>query len=174
MNLFSLNDLGQARANALLAWQRPLKARAQQKMPKALSTADVTAISAKYATKRPGLVSQKEGLGQQVKEAKNTVRTRYKSLRGTVDVEEFVATGKMQSKKEIIAVKYKERYSSCTSIRRKLDEDFKSSFAELDERSSKDRRNLFALHWEEEKIRRRLIPLKRICFSGYLRHIAGV
>jgi len=173
-SISNVKGFGQTRTGALLAWQQPLKARAQQQMPKALSGADASAINAKYTGQRQGLVIQREGLDRQVKDRENTVRMRYKSLREPLDKEELAVNGKMQSKKDAITAKYKERYSSLASIRRKLDENFGRNFAELEERSSKDRRSLFDVHWEQEKVRRRIIPFKKICFSGYLRRVVGI
>ncbi len=80
----------------------------------------------------------------------------------------------MQPKKETIEGNYRERYKSIASIRTSLDEDLKRTVAELEEKSTKERRNLFALHWEQEKIRRRVMAFKEIRFSVYVRNIVGL
>jgi hypothetical protein len=172
--VYSVKGIGQARATAIFAWHQPLKARAQQNMPNTLSSAETLAITSKYVGKRQSLMSQKEVVERKVTEAEVTVRARYKTLREPLDKDESVATSKMQLKKDAIKDKYKERHASLASIRKKLEDDLQSGLSDLDERSAKERRNLFTLHWEQEKIRRRMMAFKRIRFSSYLRRVAGL
>jgi hypothetical protein len=170
----NIKGIGQARAAAILAWQQPIKARAQQNMPKTLSSTETASITAKYVSQRQALAPQKEVAEHRVREAETTIRAKYKGLREPLDRDELVAKSKLQSKKDCIENKYRDRYASFASIRKKLEDDLKRGLSDLDERSAKERRNLFALHWEQEKIRRRMMGFKTIRFSSYLKRVAGV
>ncbi len=77
--VYSVKGFGAARSAELFRWQRPLKAKAIQNMPKALSPPDTGAIKAKYGSKRQDLASQKEAAEQRVKSAEIAVRAQYKS-----------------------------------------------------------------------------------------------
>jgi hypothetical protein len=172
--VYNVKGIGQARAAAILAWHQPLKARAQQNMPKSLSPTEIAAITTKYLSQRQALMPQKEIAERRVIEAEATVRTKYKGLREPIGKDELAARSKLQSMKDGIENKYKDRYASFASIRKKQDDDLKRSFSDLDERSAKERRNLFTLHWEQEKVRRRVMAFERIRFSSYLKRVAGV
>jgi hypothetical protein len=172
--IYSVKGVGSARSRALTAWQQVLKARAQQTMPQTLAQAETDSIKGKYSGQRQMLETDKVLLENQVREAETSVRAKFASLREPLEKEELAATGKTQSKISVIYNKYKERYTLLDSIRRKLDEDFKRSTVEIDEKSNKERRNLFALHWEQEKIRRRLSLFSKIALSGYIKRVFGL
>lgn len=172
--VYGVKGIGQAKAGALFAWQQPLKNAAQQKMPKSLSAAEMATISGKRLPKRQVLVAQKEHLDQQQKNAEAAVRAQYKSLREPLNSEELLAKRRLQSAEGPIQTKYRERYLSAEGIRKKLDDELKRNLAELDEKSNKERRNLFAVHWELEKFRRKTIPFKRIRFSSYAKRVVGL
>jgi hypothetical protein len=171
--IYGVKGFGAVRSSALTAWHQALKARAQKQMPKMLSPAQTDSIKRKYAGQGQLLHTQKVLIEQQVGDAEVSVRARYKSLREPLEKEELAATAKTQSKLEIIRNKYKERYQSLESIRRRLDEDFRRTTVEIDEKSNKERRNLFALHWEQEKIRRRLNMFSRIALAIYIKRVFG-
>jgi hypothetical protein len=172
--IYSVKGVGSARSAALSAWQGSLKARAQQKMPKMLSAAETDSIKGKYAGQGQKLLAEKVLVEHQMRDAEGSVRAKFKSLREPLEKEELASTGKTQSKIEIVRKKYKERYESLENIRRKLDEDYKRSTVEIDEKSNKERRNLVALHWEQEKVKRRLNVFSRIKFSGYIKRVFGL
>ena len=143
-------------------------------MPKTLSPAETDSIRVKYSGQRQTLQAEKVLVERQLREAEASVRAKYKSLREPLDTEESGATRKLESRIETIQKKYKEQYASFERIRRKLDEDFRRTAAEIEEKCNKERRNLFALHWEQEKIRRRLKVFSRITFSVYLKRVFGL
>jgi hypothetical protein len=170
----SVKGFGATRSAALSAWQRPLKARGLQNMPKALSPADSIAIKDKYASTRQSLSSQKEFAESKVKDAEATVRTQFTGLREPLDKEEVVEKGKMQLEKETIENRFRERYKSLNTLSVKLDDDLKHNIADIEDKSAKDRRNLLNLHWEQEKVRRRMVAFRDIRFSVYAKRIIGL
>jgi len=167
--IYHIKGFGPARWNALLAWQQHLKRWAQMKMPNALSQTESNAIKAKYASQRNPMEVEKIRLEKQIREAGESVRAKYKALRAPVDSEESVVTARSRSKLESVQNKFRERYPPLENIRRKLDEDLKRAVAEIDEKTNAERKNLFALSWEQEKVRRRLRVFSRITFTNYLR-----
>jgi hypothetical protein len=172
--IYSVKGIGAARSSALNAWQQSLKTRAHQIMPKILSTAETGCIRSKYASQMQTLQSEKVLVEQRVREADAHVRTKYKGLREPLEAEELTATYRMRSKVEIVEKKYKDRYASLGKICRQLDDDFKRGVTELEERNNKERRNLFALHWEQEKIRRQLRAFSRVSFAAYVKRVLGL
>ncbi len=167
--IYHVKGFGPARWNALLAWQQHLKRWAQMKMPNALSQAESDAIRAKYTSQRNPLEVEKIRLEKQIREAGESVRAKYRALRAPVDSEESAATARSRSKLESVQNKFRERYPPLENVRRKLDEDLKRAVAEIDEKTNAERKNLFALSWEQEKVRRRLRVFSRITFTNYLR-----
>jgi hypothetical protein len=167
--VYGVKGIGSARSDALHAWQQKLKTWAQMKMPKALSIAESDAIKAKYNYQRSPLEIEKIRLESQIRGVEESVRAKYKALRGSVGSEESVATARSRSKLESVQHKFRERYPPLEAIRRKLDDDLKRAVVEIDEKTNAERKNLFALSWEQEKVRRRLRAFSRITFTNYLK-----
>ncbi len=172
--IYSVKGVGSARSTALKTWQQALKASAQQKMPKMLPVVEADTIKGKYASQRQTLQSQKIVAEQQVRETEASVRTKYKRLREPLQAEESAAAQRMQSKLEITQKKYKEQYDSSESIRKKIEEEFKRSAAEIDEKINKERKDLSTLRWKQEKVRHGLRAFANITFSIYLRRVVGL
>jgi serine/threonine protein kinase len=172
--IYGVKGMGSVRTRALTYWHQGLKARAQQKMPKALSLAETDLIKGRYSGQRQMLQSERALVDQRMRDAEASVRAKHKSIRETLEREDLAETVNAQSKIDIVRNKYKERFESFEHVGRKLGEDFKRGAAEIDERSNRERRNLFALHWEEEKIRRRRTILSTMVFSGYVKRVFGL
>ncbi len=142
-------------------------------MPKALSQTESDAIRAKYSSQRNILEADRVRLDRQMKEAEGRIRDKFKNSLGLLDQEESVALTTTQSKSRSVQKEYRDRYQPLETIRRKLDEDMRRAVAEIEERLRVERKNLFALTWEQEKVRRRLREFSRITFSRYLKRVLG-
>ena len=158
----TIKGIGSARSGALAAWHQALKLRAQQKMPQALSPIEIGAIRGKFSAQRQNLEAQVVIIEQQVKDAEAAARTKYRSLREPMDVQESVAARTLQTKVETVGQKFKEQYESLGKVQKKLEDDFKRNDRELDEKCEKERKYLFTVHWEQEKIKRRLEPTRAL------------
>jgi len=171
--MFYIKGFGPSRSAALAAWQQTLRARAQAKMPKALSQTESDAIRAKYSSQRNILEADRVRLDRQMKEAEGRIRDKFKNSLGLLDQEESVALTTTQSKSRSVQKEYRDRYQPLETIRRKLDEDLRRAVADIEEKLRVERKNLFALTWEQEKVRRRLREFSRITFSRYLKRVLG-
>ena len=169
--MFYIKGFGQSRAAALAAWQHALRARAQAKMPKALSQTESDTIQRKYSSQRNALDAERLRLDRAIKEAEGHIRDKYRNSLGLLDHEESVALTNTQSKSRIVQKEYRDRYQPLEEMRRKLDEDLRRAVAEIEEKLKVERKNLFTLTWEQEKVRRRLREFSKITFSHYVRRV---
>ena len=170
----TINGIGTARASALAVWHQTLKSRAQQEMPRALSPSEIGAIRGKYSAQRQTLQAQSVIVEGQVRDAESTVRAKYSGLRESLDTQESAAARTLQSKVESIGRKFKERYELLGKAERKLEEDFKRDNQELEDKCRKEQKYLFTVHWEQEKIKRRLRTYSNITFAGYSKRVVGL
>jgi len=157
-----------------VAWQQVLKARAQKAMPSVLTSADSDRIKAKYSSQLQALQAQRVILEHQMRQSEDSVRASCKTAREAIDKEASAATTKTQSKIDDVRSRYSERLKALDIVRGKTDDEFKRGTDAIEEQTGKERKHLFALHWEQEKVRRNLREYSEISLHGYIRRLFGL
>jgi hypothetical protein len=172
--IYGVKGIGSTRSSALIAWHQSLRTAAQGNMPKALSAREVDPIKAKYAAEQQALQAPKSAVENQIRAAENAIRTKYRLAREALDIEELAAGRNHESTTGAVRLKYRPRHEALANYRGQVEEDLKRKVEEIDQSCAAERRNLFALRWEEEKSRRRLDAFAEVTFRRYLGHVFGL
>jgi hypothetical protein len=169
--IFGVPLIGPTRQAALTAWKGQLAAAAQRTIPTRLQPSEVAAISSKYSLQRSDLKLQRAAAHQQYTAAQAEIKARYALQRDAIGQEQAQTFSASQANIAAVRSSYSERCGFIERSQAELADGLKKTILEKDRSASEAQKQVLALRWQREKLRREVARFRNLTFGNYIKRL---
>ncbi len=160
---------GPKRTQALVNWQNNLVHETTRLMPHALNLNTKNAIRIRYESQKKSLGGQRDTEQAKYTMEDRAIRDRSKITKQSLELEQSTALANSNQKVQEISKRFAQEYLKPTEALNQLKAEFSPKFREADEQSKEIRQKMFAVSWQNAKIRHEYLAHRNISFFNYLK-----
>ncbi len=162
-------QFGPKRTETLVHWRSELLQEATKLMPYDLAPNVKNAIRAKYGSQKKSLDDQRDVEQEKFSMEDRVIRDRSRIAKQSLELEQSTAREQSNQKVQEISKRLAQEYIKPTGALNQLAAEFSSKLREVDEQSKKVRQQMFAVSWQNAKIRHDYLAYRNISFFNYLK-----